>query len=133
MPIFSKSLGGRFNPGDFGYVLSLSCHMNDNFLWLLYISLFIYSTTLLFNSVQLSYSKRLSSGIAPEYELDVSLLSCMTLHLLYQVILNGILHTFLSTVTHIQFLKALVHLDAQQVVLFLAFSVIPLFHTYFDY
>jgi hypothetical protein len=86
--------------------------MNHSLLWLLYISLFIYSTTLLFNSVQLSYSELLSSGLAHEYELDVSLLFCMTLHLLYLVILNGILHTFLSTVTDIWSLKALVYLDA---------------------
>jgi hypothetical protein len=86
--------------------------MNHSLLWLLYISLFIYSTTLLFNSLQLSYSELLSSVIAHEYELDVSLLSCMTLHLLYLVILNGILHTFLSTLTDIWSLKALVYLDA---------------------
>jgi hypothetical protein len=82
--------------------------MNHIILWLLYISIFIYSI----NSIQLSYSELLSSGIAHEYELDVSLLSCMTLHLLYLVILNGILHTFLSTVTNIWSLKELVYLDA---------------------
>jgi hypothetical protein len=86
--------------------------MNHNLLSLLYISLFIYSTTLLFNSIQLSYSELLSSGIPHEYELDVSLLSCMTLHLLYLVILNGILHTFLSTLIDIWSLKELVYLDA---------------------
>jgi hypothetical protein len=86
--------------------------MNHSLLWLLYISLFIYSTTLLFNYVQLSYSELLSSGIAHEYELDVSLLSCMTLHIFYLVILNGILHTFLSTVIDIWSLKALVYLDS---------------------
>ena len=92
--------------------LTLLCYMNHNILWLLYINLFIYSTTLLLNSVQLSYSELLYSGITHEYELDVSLLSCMTLHLLYLVILNGILHTFLSTVTDIWSLKTLFYLDA---------------------